>query len=98
MELLCQTECEMRIFEWDMFWSTSYEMVWAHGERLVKLIYRAGVDETRESDRPRTGWLDGVKKVLGEKVWPSSTPAGRCLQDRIKWRNMWGMNVTPPPH
>ena len=36
------------------------------GDILVKRIY-GGVDGTGGRGRPRTRWLDGVRKVLGER-------------------------------
>ena len=36
-------------------------------ERLMKQIYRAEVDRTRGSGKPRPIWRDNVGKVLGER-------------------------------
>ena len=65
----------------------SPEMAWTHSWRecakwgmQVKRIYRAEVDGTRGRGRPRTRWLDGMRKVLSEKGM-TIQHADRCLQD-----------------
>ena len=63
-------------------------------ERLVKRIYRAGVDGMRGRGRPRTRWHDGVRKVIGERGM-TIQQAERCVQDRKKLRSIWRMNVPP---
>ena len=45
---------------------------------LVNRIHRAGVDGTRGRGRARTGLLNGVRKVLGERCM-TIQQAERCM-------------------
>ncbi len=54
-------------------------------ERLLKKITRSDVRGVRPRGRPRMGWLDSVKRALGEKG--TSVEQGRVLvRDRNQWR------------
>ncbi len=54
-------------------------------EGLVKKVTRSDVRGVRPRGRPRMGWLDGVKRALGERGM--SVEQGRVfVRDRNEWR------------
>ena len=56
-------------------------------ERLVKRVYQSDVMGVRRRGRPRRGWMDGVKEILGRKGL-SIEDARECVQDRCEWRSI----------
>ena len=54
-------------------------------DRLVKRIVGSDVRGVRLRGRPRTGWMDGVKRALNEREM--SVEQGRMIVcDRSEWR------------
>ena len=62
------------------------------GERLVRVIYGAGVAGAKVKGRSQTRWL-GVRKVLGEGGM-TIQQAGRCMEDRNKG-GVYGRLMSP---
>ena len=52
------------------------------------------MDGTRRRDRPRTRWLDGVIKVLGERGM-TIQQAKVCMKDRKKMEESMGDECPP---
>ena len=54
-------------------------------ERQTKKVWRAGVSGVRPRGRPRTRWMNGVKRALGARGL--SVEQGReSATDRDRWR------------
>ena len=57
------------------------------GERLVKKIYRADVEGSKERPRPKRRWMDGVKGCLRARGL-TIPKAKECVKDRREWRHI----------
>ena len=58
-------------------------------ERLLKKVMNAKVDGRSARERPRFGWMDGVKRALNDKRMDM-----REASERARNRNEWRMIVT----
>ena len=65
------------------------------GERLVKKIYRAEVEDNRRRGRLRRWWMDGGKGCLSERGL-SIPEAKERVKDRREWRRIVGGDVDDP--
>lgn len=55
------------------------------GEKRVLNGYRSTVEKESFRERPRKGWIDGVKELLSHRC--ISTQEGeRCIRNRVSWR------------
>ena len=64
-------------------------MVW-HVERkdeycMTRRVLISGVSGRRVRERPRFGWMDGVKGALGNRAMTVEA-ARQCTKDRKEWR------------
>ena len=53
--------------------------------RMARRILMAEVSGGRVRGRPRLGWMDGVKVVLGNRGMTVEA-AGQCAKDRTEWK------------
>ena len=58
-------------------------------ERLLKKVMNAKVDRGSARERPRFGWMDGVKRALNDRRMDM-----REAIERARNRNEWRMTVT----
>ena len=52
---------------------------------MATRVLMAEVSEGRVRGRPRLGWMDGVKVVLGNREMTVEA-ARQCAKDQIEWR------------
>ena len=53
--------------------------------RMARRVLMAGVSAGRVRGKPRLGWMDGVKVVLGNRGM-TVEGAQQCAKDRKEWR------------
>ena len=53
--------------------------------RMARRVLMAEVSGGRVRERPRLGWMDGVKVALGNRGMTVET-ARQCTKDRKEWR------------
>ena len=54
-------------------------------ERLLKKVMNAKVDGRSDKERPRFGWMDGVKRALNDRRMDVREASERA-RDRNEWR------------
>ena len=52
---------------------------------MARRVLMAEVSGRRVRERPRLGWMDGVKVALGNRVMTVEA-AHQCAKDRKEWR------------
>ena len=61
--------------------------------RMARRVSLAKVGGGRVRERPRLGWMDGVKVALGNRGMTVEA-ARQCTKDRKEWRALAGTYVT----
>ena len=73
------SRADQRVLRWFVHVEKMYEY------SMARSVLMAEVTGGRVRGRPRLGWMDGVKVVLGNRG--TTAEAGRqCAKDRKEWR------------